>query len=687
MPLNGTGTYTPPSPEFPAVPGDIIYADYFNTIILDIATTLSSTVYVDGQAAMEANLSMGGFKLTNLGTATASGHAVEYAQWIASFANPLFTTTTAGSGLRITGDLTNITTTTTYITSTVVDMDASTEVRLPATVTAAGAQLATQAWATALAWQTALPSQTGNKGKFPTTDGSVASWAVAGFEPAPLGGGTLFGNKINGILTSGTYTLPNLATDCTAGVAVSCLSNAASVPTTITTSDGWTVATNFTLGTEETIAPYSRATAHGMWGGYTMTPPVLDTDTVGSSAAVVLGSVMMPNSVVVVCLKTSGNTHYYLYAIDLVNNTIGAAFTLTASTNNNDYFAIFKESATTMVAFYNDTNLNVRGLSLSGTTITGGTKVQIATANGHVTCQPIQLAEGGAYLAATSSDLIYACTCSGTVMTVGTAFDPVAGTGTFSSVFGMSKVSTTTALIAGAAEDGIAGAEKARAQVLSVSGVTITGNTAVEAAAAFLVNGDGTNIGLIPFSTSDFLLFGNDYTTATTVNFYNINISGTTPSFGALTQSTTNTPASYIPSTFVYAPANQWLPYSSTQILCGSLAGGYVITRSGSAISIGASGQLAGQTTGTFQRDYGQTTLFFVGSSAFDVFTVGAGVLTSSEQVSALPTNFFTATVNNKTNKYSGSWYTWTVSLTMAVATDKAIYITGTTLNLYGSIS
>ncbi len=682
MPLNGTGTYTPPSPEFPAVPGDIIYADYFNTIILDIATALSNAVYVDGQAAMEANLPMGGFKLTSLGTATASGHAVEYAQWIASFANPLFTTTTAGGGLRVTGDLVNI-------DVALFDIEGSTEARFPAVSKIGGNQIASQAWATALAWQTALPSQTGNKGKFVTTDGSTASWAVAGFELATLGGGTLSGNKINGILTSGTYTLPNLATDSTAAFAVSCLSNAASVPTTITTSDGWTVATNFTLGTEETIAPYSRATAHGMWGAYAMTPPTLDTETLTAVSAV-LGSVMMPNNVLVMGLKSGGSTHVYLYAIDLVNNVIGAGLQLSTTSNSTDAFYIFKESATTMVAFFDTAsggNPQVRAVSLSGTTLTAGTIVQISTSSVKTYTPPIQLAEGGAYLISLASGLIHACTCSGTTMTVGTAFDAEAGTGTFSQVWGLAKVSTTTALIAGVAEDGIAGAEKARAQVLSVSGVTITANTAVEAAAASLVNGDTTNIGLIPFSTSDFLLFGTDNTIATTTNFYNINVSGTTPSFGALTQSTTNTPASYTPTTFAYAPANQWLPYSSTQILCGSLAGGYVITRSGSTITIGASGQLAGQTTGTFQRDYGQTTLFFVGSSAFDVFTVGAGVLTSSEQVSAIPTNFFTATVNNKTNKYSGSWYTWTISLTMAVATDKAIYINGTTLSLYGNIS
>ena len=49
MPLNGSGDYTPPSPAFPAVPGEIIYADNFNTIILDMSEALSEALYADGQ--------------------------------------------------------------------------------------------------------------------------------------------------------------------------------------------------------------------------------------------------------------------------------------------------------------------------------------------------------------------------------------------------------------------------------------------------------------------------------------------------------------------------------------------------------------------------------------------------------------------------------------------------------------
>ncbi len=47
MPLNGSGSYIPPAPEFPAIPNTIIYASDFNQIILDIASALSLAIFRD----------------------------------------------------------------------------------------------------------------------------------------------------------------------------------------------------------------------------------------------------------------------------------------------------------------------------------------------------------------------------------------------------------------------------------------------------------------------------------------------------------------------------------------------------------------------------------------------------------------------------------------------------------------
>lgn len=59
MPLDGNGNFNPPSPENPVRAGTLIKSDDFNTTIDDISDALSTAIYRDGQAAMEADLNMG----------------------------------------------------------------------------------------------------------------------------------------------------------------------------------------------------------------------------------------------------------------------------------------------------------------------------------------------------------------------------------------------------------------------------------------------------------------------------------------------------------------------------------------------------------------------------------------------------------------------------------------------------
>ena len=73
MPFNGNGLYLPPTPEYPAVSGAIIEADAWNAIVSDIAAAISNCVTRDGQSPATANLSMGGFGLTNVSTISLSG--------------------------------------------------------------------------------------------------------------------------------------------------------------------------------------------------------------------------------------------------------------------------------------------------------------------------------------------------------------------------------------------------------------------------------------------------------------------------------------------------------------------------------------------------------------------------------------------------------------------------------------
>lgn len=77
MPFNGSGVYSPPAADFPAVAGTLIQSTKFNNVINDIGTALSDAVTRDGQSAATANLPMGGFRHTNIsdGTSRASGSA------------------------------------------------------------------------------------------------------------------------------------------------------------------------------------------------------------------------------------------------------------------------------------------------------------------------------------------------------------------------------------------------------------------------------------------------------------------------------------------------------------------------------------------------------------------------------------------------------------------------------------
>lgn len=68
MPWNGSGNYAPPaSPVWPAVPGTVIEAGKFNTLILDISGALSNCLTRDGQTRWSASQNAGGYRLTALG--------------------------------------------------------------------------------------------------------------------------------------------------------------------------------------------------------------------------------------------------------------------------------------------------------------------------------------------------------------------------------------------------------------------------------------------------------------------------------------------------------------------------------------------------------------------------------------------------------------------------------------------
>lgn len=178
MPLNGSGSFSPITPNYPAISGTDILASDRNAIDEDIATALSNALYRDGQVAATANIPMGGFKVVNVGAGTAAGDAVNFLQ---VFTSPTFTNATlAGSALNITATATcTIASALTTITSTNTNLTASAvtvATQAPGNNTTL---VANTAFVTAAAFSSALPLQTGNAGKLVNTNGTNASWTTS----------------------------------------------------------------------------------------------------------------------------------------------------------------------------------------------------------------------------------------------------------------------------------------------------------------------------------------------------------------------------------------------------------------------------------------------------------------------------------------------------------------------------
>lgn len=71
MPRNGSGTYSLPAGN-PVVTGTTISSTTHNNTMSDVATALTNSLAKDGQTTPTANLPMGGFKFTGMGTGSAS---------------------------------------------------------------------------------------------------------------------------------------------------------------------------------------------------------------------------------------------------------------------------------------------------------------------------------------------------------------------------------------------------------------------------------------------------------------------------------------------------------------------------------------------------------------------------------------------------------------------------------------
>ena len=79
MPRNGTGTYNLPAGN-PVVTGTTISSTWANNTFNDVGSALTQSLSKDGQTTATANLPMGGFRLTNVGIATAGNEYITATQ-------------------------------------------------------------------------------------------------------------------------------------------------------------------------------------------------------------------------------------------------------------------------------------------------------------------------------------------------------------------------------------------------------------------------------------------------------------------------------------------------------------------------------------------------------------------------------------------------------------------------------
>lgn len=179
MPLNGSGTYSLATPEYPFIPDTDILAGDMNAVLEDIQTALNSAMYRDGQAVATANFNMGTYKITNMGNGTVDTDATTYGQ---VFKDPTFTAL-VGTGVKITGTTFTCDATTVNWSNTDFNLTCGGTFTFVGTsafptqaITDNSTKVATTAFAQQLAFSAALPAITGSTDYVISNNGTTVNW-------------------------------------------------------------------------------------------------------------------------------------------------------------------------------------------------------------------------------------------------------------------------------------------------------------------------------------------------------------------------------------------------------------------------------------------------------------------------------------------------------------------------------
>lgn len=485
---------------------------------------------------------------------------------------------------------------------------------------------------------------------------------------------------------SGSYTLPDLSTitgDIKFGLV--CPSNASAPPASVSTSDGWTISTGFSAGTEKSIMPTSIGTAHGTWDSCTMTPPTLGTIT-GSAANTVCGSANLDTNYDVVLFHDASN--WYVAAINNSTGACGAVATV-AAYNSENYAAIFKDSTTSYVAFvqHGASSCTVRAGSINTGTL-AITQGSAQTTAKEFVDTPVKLSANNYIMALNQANDLQAATISATTtVTLGTA----AASGAVSIGVGYLKIARSSDTEAFAAYlatgGGTSSTRQMSCRVITNAAGTLTPQSAAGASTNVCKNAELRC--LVPYQEGTaYIACAMDGTTSTTGNYYGMTASGTTAGIGTISAKTNNLPAQFSTQTYTYKRKRPIKAYNTTTMVFGHLAAGPIAaTISGSTLTWGSSGGPA--STCDFLTDTTAGTSFYaVGASAFDKITISGTTISSSWQVAVSPTIIISDTLTDKAASYSGTWYKWTLTtMSCAITATKWLYTTGNDLKYCGAIS
>ena len=306
-------------------------------------------------------------------------------------------------------------------------------VTLPATINSTDA--VRKDYADALAFSAVLPAQTGNAGKFVTTNGTIASWAYAGIANVTTATGmtTLTNSPTLLQITPTAYgiavTLPD-ATTCPLGGPLHKIYNAGAYPVRLLNSTGTLIGFVF-AGVTSDVSLVNNSTASGVWD-------VSNVELVGASAQLLTTNMFG----VYACIDLGSGKEFLLglgasqvnmYGVvyDKTTNTFGSVTLIRAASFSGTvtYAACLSAANQVLVTSVVPANTNFEAvtLSISGTTITVNTAAT-ATLSANISafadgCGLIAVGSSfvTSYTVATPAAQIRALSISGTTVTIGAA--------------------------------------------------------------------------------------------------------------------------------------------------------------------------------------------------------------------------------------------------------------------------